>query len=76
MSSFSISSTEATRIGRFAPPRRARSGSAFSAARDAAAIGDERPKGSRADILRAYEPQPIEALLVGKAQLRLVRHPL
>ena len=33
MSSFSTSSTEAMRIGRFAPPRRASSGSAFSAAR-------------------------------------------
>jgi hypothetical protein len=43
---------------------------------DAAAVGGERPKGSRAYILRACEPQPIEALLVGKAQLRLVRHSL
>src|SRR6185312_14700059 len=33
MSSFSISSIEATRISRDAPPRRARAGSAFSAAR-------------------------------------------
>jgi hypothetical protein len=43
---------------------------------DAPTIGDERPKGSRAHILRAREPQPIEALLVSKAQLTLVRHSL
>ena len=43
---------------------------------DAPAIGDERPEGSRPHILRPYQAQPIEALLVGKAQLRLVRHPL
>ena len=41
---------------------------------DAAAVRDKRPKGSRAHIFRAYEPQPIEALVVGKAQRMLVRH--
>ena len=66
--------SDADRALRTAAPRELRQ--RFQRRSDAAAIGDERPKGSRADILRAYEPQPIEALLVGKAQLSLVRHSL
>ena len=41
-----------------------------------AAIGDERAKGARSDILRPEQPQPVEALLVGKARLGRVRHRL
>jgi hypothetical protein len=41
---------------------------------DAPAIRDERPEGSRAHVLRSREPQPVEALLVGKTRLRFVRH--
>ena len=41
-----------------------------------AAFGDERPKGAGADVLRPDETQPIEALLVGKARVRLFRHRL
>jgi hypothetical protein len=41
-----------------------------------AAFGDERPKGAGTDVFRPDETQPIEALLVGKARVRLFRHRL
>ena len=70
MSSFSTSSTEAIadRALRAPAPRELRQ--RLQRRCDAAAIGGERPKGSRAYILRACEPQPIEALLVGKARIQ------
>ena len=42
----------------------------------AAKIGEESTKGSRADVLRPDEPEPVEALLIGKAHLGIVSHSL
>src|ERR1700722_18262753 len=66
--------SDADRALRAAAPRELRQ--RLQRGSDATAIGDERPKGPRTNILRACKPQPIEALLVGKTRLRLVRHSL
>jgi hypothetical protein len=41
-----------------------------------AAIGDEGSESARPDVLRPDEPQPVEALLVGKARRGRARHRL
>src|SRR5215831_6359264 len=63
LSSRSASWREWTRAARLAPPRRARSGSAASAAR---ALVDQRAEGARADVVAADEAQPIEPLLLAQ----------
>ena len=73
-SSRSTSSAPAMRIGRFAPPRRASSGNASSAARAPPHLVDERAKRARTDVFRADEPQPIEALLVGEPHFWRLSH--